>query len=587
MRDPVPDTPTQNRPAGGSDPRVLRARAYMLSRQRPVLWIGNVAVMTVCGIVLWKEHPQALVTLWCACNYALALVRILDWRRFEATQPDDPADLRRWLLRLTGFAAIGGAIWGAGALLFIDPGRPVEMIFLLAVFMGIGTGALPALCPHYAAFAAFVAPMFVPVAIALARIGETTTDLLAGLIVFFLVILLFFGRNLSRAITSSITTDLENARLLEAVSAARDEAERANVDKSRFLAAVSHDLRQPLYALGLFLGSLDRGELGPRNNGAVDDMQQAYGALEDMFDALLEISRLDAGAVEPLRRHLRCDDLVGRVVPEFARAAEIKGLRFEYSGTDAVVYTDPVLLERVLRNLLSNAIKYTDNGAVTVAAALVGDAVRITVADTGHGIPVDEQERIYDEYHQLENPEHDRSKGLGLGLSVVQRTCRLLEHPLHLESRLGEGSVFSVTLPRGDAAAVIQDSPDEPAGGLEGLFVVVVDDEPTIRRGMETLLEDRGCRTLTARDADTALEKLDAHERPPDLLICDFRLADGHTGVQAIERLRAAIDPELPALLMTGDTHEQVQTEAERLGLYVLRKPVKIPHLVKVVAELV
>ena len=571
------------------DPEITRARAYMLSRQRPVTWFGNLTVMTVCGAVLWDTFPHGQIIAWCASNYALAAVRLWDWRRFNREQTEDPHKLRRWMLQLMFYSTTGGAIWGAGALLFLDSTQLLQLIFMLAVFMGIGTGALPALCPHYGAFVTFVVPIFVPLAFKLLLFGEPITNVFAGLALFFLTIILFFGRNLSAAITNSITRDIENVRLLDEVTIAKETAERANVEKSGFLAAVSHDLRQPLYAMGLFLGSLDREAFGERNRELIDDIDNAYTALEDMFGALLEISRLDAGAIEPEWIHLPIDELLARLVPEFKHMAESKGIEFkyEYRNTRAVIHSDPVLLERVLRNLLSNAVKYTDSGKVSLEIKSTTDETIIRIIDTGHGIPESDLDRIFGEYHQLENPERDRSKGLGLGLSVVRRTCKLLAHPLSVESTVGHGSTFTVVVPQGDPERVALPAGPEESAGIAGLHVVVIDDEAPIRKGMTNLLTDSGCEVTAAADDEEALQLLKQISRPPDVLICDYRLRDGRTGLEAIERLRAAIDPELPALIMTGDTHTHLREEAERLGLYVLHKPVKIPHLMKVVRELV
>lgn len=569
------------------DPAITRARAYVLSRQRPVTWFGNLTVTTVCGAMLWDTFPHGQIIAWSASNYLLAAVRLWDWRRFNREQPEDPHKLERWMLQLTLYAATGGAVWGAAALLFLDSTQLLQMIFLLAVFMGIGTGALPALCTYYAAFAAFVVPIFVPLAIKLLLFGAPITNVFAGLALFFLIIILFFGRNLSAAITNSITLDIENARLLAEVTVVKDAAERANVEKSGFLAAVSHDLRQPLYAMGLFLGSLDREALAGRNRELIDDIDNAYAALEDMFGALLEISRLDAGAVEPVWMHFPIGESLARLTSEFRHAAKIKGIELAYDDSQAIIHSDPVLLERVLRNLLSNAVKYTDSGRISLEIGSTVDATMIRVVDTGHGIPGSDIDRIFDEYYQLENPERDRSKGLGLGLSVVRRTCKLLGHRLTVESTVGRGSTFTVVVPPGDPDRVVAPAAADESAGIAGLHVVVIDDEPQIRKGMTTLLTDSGCEVTAAADGEEALRLMKEIARPPDVLICDYRLRDGRTGLEAVEQLRAAIDPELPALLMTGDTHADLHEEADRLGLYILHKPIKIPHLMKVIRELV
>jgi two-component system, sensor histidine kinase len=569
------------------DPAVTRARAYMLNRQRPVLLFGNLAVMAVCAAVLWGDFPRYQVLAWVVSNVGLTAIRIRDLRRFNRERPTAPDRLERWMREFMFFTAIGGIIWGAGAVLFLDTANFILMMFVLTVFMGIGTGALPALCPHYGAFVAFVVPMFIPVVVKLLVAAGAVTNVLAGLMLFFVLCILYFAGNLSQAITDSITVDLENARLLDEVTLAKDAAERANAQKSGFLAAVSHDLRQPLYAMGLFLGSLDRDGLVARNRELIADIENAYVALEEMFGALLELSRLDAGAVAPQRLHFPLHELIARLLPEFEHAAMLKDIELVYEKTGAVVYSDPVLLERILRNLLSNAVKYTDEGRIAIEIVSDSEDAVVQIIDTGHGIAEHDLPQIFDEYHQLENPERDRTKGLGLGLSVVQRSCDLLGHRISVSSEPGKGSCFSVSMQVGDSDLVTDTVDVAPESFISGLHVVVIDDEAQIVKGMKTLLTDHGCHVTAAGDSDDALRLLEDTPRPPDILVCDYRLRDGKTGLDAVEKLRSAVDPELPAVLMAGDTHAQLLEEAEQHDLYVLHKPVKIPHLMKVIRELV
>lgn len=571
------------------DYNVARARAAMLTEQRPLLLLGNLGVLSVTGVVLWQAFPPLHVIAWCSVSYLLIVAHLLDYRSFPENPPLRDDDLGRWLRHVVIFSAAGGVIWGVGGVLFVDPAQPVYMIFMITVLMGTGTGAMPAFGPLYRAFAVFVVPMFVPVVILLLISGELTIAVLGALIGFFLVLILFFGWNIAAAITRSITVDVENTRLLGVVTEARDDAERANVDKSRFLASVSHDLRQPLAAMGLFLEALNRDQLESRNRELIDDIGTSYVALQDMCEALLEISRLDAGAVIPeLRTFIADVGFVKRLTTGFETAAHDKGLGFEVVFASEVikVRSDPVLLERVLRNLLSNAVKYTDLGHVRLTLDSDADTVRFAVTDTGHGIPATSLDSVFDEYEQLENPERDRAKGLGLGLSVVRRMCDLLEHEVEVRSEPGAGSAFVVTAPVGEGPVIVTE-PVVATVAIAGLHVAVIDDEESIRRGVTSLLTEAGAEVTAEADTVALLAALGAVARPPDCLICDYRLRDGHTGVEAIDEVRAALDPELPALILTGDTHARLLDEANARGLYVLHKPLKVAHLMNVIGELV
>ncbi|MFT7472706.1 MAG: signal transduction histidine kinase, partial [Kiritimatiellia bacterium] len=434
----------------------------MLASQRPVYLFGNLLVMLITGAALWSAAPPTLILIWCISGALLTLLRVLDWRKFQRQRPEQPAQISNWLQQFMFFTAVGGIIWGVGGFWFIDPVEPQRMIFLITVFLGIGTASIPALCLHFAGFAAFVIPMFLPLILKLTLSGQPFLAVLASLLFCYLIVILFFGRNLNAAITTSITLELENALLLEQVTVAKEQAELANVEKSRFLASVSHDVRQPLYAMGLFLGSLERNDLSVRNGELIRDIENAYSALEDMCQALLEISRLDAGAVEPNVVSISLSELVQRLVPDAQRGSDDKALEFHYQLEQSIcVRSDPILLERILRNLLSNAVKYTDSGFVSIEAEKVEQNMVVTISDSGHGISSDDYEKVFDEYQQLENPERDRTKGLGLGLSVVRRMCDLLQHSIRVDSVIGKGSKFSVTVPLGDPNSIVQPTIEE------------------------------------------------------------------------------------------------------------------------------
>ena len=395
-------------------------------------------------------------------------------------------------------------------------------------------------------------------------------------------------------VVRDVTDEKETERALRESEAenrrARTEAERANVAKSKFLAAASHDLRQPVQSLLLFAALLGQQLAGHASAPVLASMNQALDALKVLLDSLLDVSRLDAGIIAPHMVAFAADDLLGRLAGEYAVQAAGKGLTLRVVPTRGWLRSDPALLERVLRNLMENALRYTARGGIVIGCRRAGaDAVRLVVADTGLGIADDQRAAIFDEFYQVGNPERDRSQGLGLGLAVVRRLCDLMEHTVTLDSRPGRGSSFAVTVA---TAAPVRPLGEErgalivPAAG-QGLRVLVIDDEAIVRTGLAALLEAWGYRVLAAGCADEATRLLAANDSDADLIIADYRLRDGHTGPDAIERVNAQLGRRLPALIITGDTAPERMVEAQRNGHGLLHKPVAAERLRELVARLV
>jgi CheY-like chemotaxis protein/anti-sigma regulatory factor (Ser/Thr protein kinase) len=304
-------------------------------------------------------------------------------------------------------------------------------------------------------------------------------------------------------------------------------------------------------------------------------IEASVAALDSLFGALLDISRLDAGVVEVRKQTFAIGPLLERICRDYEGEASAKGLTITRSASSARVNSDPILIERILRNLVSNAVRYTREGSVLIGCRRAGPGLRVEVWDTGIGIPAAYQQRIFEEYFQLENPERDRAKGLGLGLAIIRRLANLLQCELTLRSQPGKGSCFRVTLPlsadRGpspEAAAEVEAM--ERGRGL----LVVIDDEAAIREAMASLLQGWGYAVISAGSGEEMLTKLANHPTRPDLIISDYRLRGEETGIQAIARLQSEFNEAIPALLVTGDTAKDRLTEAQASGLVLLHKPV-------------
>jgi len=382
------------------------------------------------------------------------------------------------------------------------------------------------------------------------------------------------------------------ARLGEATRELRlkkEEAEKASVAKSRFLATASHDLRQPMHALGLFVESL-RAEIGgpERARHLLDRIQSSIIWLEQMFDALLDISLLDADVIEKKVRDFPVQTLLARLDTLYSRFAIERGLRFSVAASSAWIRSDPALLDRVLQNLVSNAIKYTQEGGVVLGCRRHASALSIEIWDSGPGIAREHQAEIFQEFFQIDNPERDRSKGLGLGLAITQRIASLLGHPVRLRSVPGRGSVFAIEVPYGDAAqgGAVHLAMQDAIEPFAGVRVAVIDDEPEIVEATTRLLERWGCVVLGADSEAQMLELLGRNAGAPDFLICDYRLRQGQDGLSVIRNIRAATRKNLPAVLISGDTAPEHVEKARASGIDMLRKPVAPARLRQVMRHL-
>jgi signal transduction histidine kinase/ActR/RegA family two-component response regulator len=366
------------------------------------------------------------------------------------------------------------------------------------------------------------------------------------------------------------------AGLEQKVDERTHELAAANQAKSRFLASASHDLRQPMHALGLFIAQLRARIHDLETLAIVGKVESAVTALQELLDALLDISRLDAGVVSPTPIDFRLQALFTRLEASFAPQAERKGVRLRAAPTRLAVLSDPVLLERILLNFLTNAVRYTERGAILLGCRRHGKHVRIEVWDTGVGIAPEHIEAIFQEFYQVGNPERDRAKGLGLGLAIAARLARLLGSRIEMRSHPGKGSVFAIELPVGVARAEIETAnAPAPIESLPGARVLVVDDDVLVREAMASLLAQWGCRVTMAATGAEAAAALDGEGGVPDAVLCDYRLPGGETGVDVIARLRAAAGRPVPAALITGDTAPERLREAKLAGHALLHKPVR------------
>jgi signal transduction histidine kinase/CheY-like chemotaxis protein len=368
-----------------------------------------------------------------------------------------------------------------------------------------------------------------------------------------------------------------HATLERKVEERTQQLEMANLAKSRFLAAASHDLRQPLHALGLFVAQLRPDMSAQDRSRIVERINASVAAMNELFNALLDISKLDAGALTPNVMDFPVAQLLLRIDQTFAEPARQKDVSLQVLPSDAWVRCDFILLERILFNLVSNAVRYTKRGGVVVACRKRGERLRIEVWDTGPGIAEDQRQNIFSEFYRVGDPDRDERAGLGLGLAIVDRLCTLLGLPIELTSVVGKGSRFTVVASRATAQVVAAERPIAARASVDassGKLIVVIDDDAPVRDGMRGLLRSWGCRVVSGDTAAAAIKGLGPQGPAPDLVISDYQLSDGKTGIEAIEQVRREFGDAIPAFLISGDTHSEPLSQARANGLHLLHKPV-------------
>ena len=563
---------TQDSPA--LEARIRAERVALVHGQGHALVLGAAVAAAATMLFPWWRGDGAFPHAWLAALGAISLARvgaIHAWRR----RGERAAGEARWgrLFWLGTFAS--GLLWSAWAVLRHDPAGIEFQLLLTTIVAGMVAVSATTAGVYLPAFATFSVPVALPLAALHLGSGRDELMLAGALLGVFLAVAAAVAARVSRRQAELVRARRRVEELLESVAGEKRIAEAAVVAKTRFLAAASHDLRQPLHALTLLIDALRRTVEGDEAPAIVDDVAASTDALKALLDSLLDLSRLDAETVPFEPRHVALAPLAERLGRRFLPAAREKGIGLRVrADADAVARTDPILLERVLGNLLANAVRYTERGGVTLDVARApGGACRVRIDDTGVGIPAAAREEVFGEYVRLGDPERSPERGLGLGLSIVRRLCALMDVPLAMESGPGAGTRFRLEVPAGEAARVVPESGPVPEVAGDGVLVLVVEDEPAVLEATARALEGRGCRVLRAASAREALREAALAGRDPDLVVSDLGLGD-ESGIDAVAALREAIDPTLPALIVTGDTCPERLGEIRSSGLEALCKPV-------------
>lgn len=557
-------------------------QARLIHRNIPTAVVGGFVVAILTATVFAQVVPLESALAWLIAAALLSTYRFTVWWRYRGRlQTHDQA--QRWLREAMVGAAISGILWGSGFFVLV----PVDLVDyqLLYVWAAVmmSVSAMFSFSAYYPCFIAFLVPWTIPGIVGMAKHMTILHWGIALGIPIFAAVAARFMFTFSQVFIETLKLRYENVDLVAQLTQQKEAAEAANLAKSRFLAVASHDLRQPMHALNLYVGSLAALDLSERARALLGNVRHCGEAMDKMFRALLDVSRLDAGTVLPETRSFFIASLLERIRVEFEPQARNKGLELRIVSCGATVHSDPSLVERVLRNLVANAITHTSRGKVLVGCRRLKGKLRVAVYDSGPGIATEHQASVFEEFYQVGNPERDRSKGLGLGLAIVARLAKLLSTPITLQSESGKGTMFAVDLPRvrkKDGEQVVAHAvPNTWRNDLSGIYVVVVDDEVAILDATRTLLETWGCEVVTAASGTEAIQRLGSSARVPDVLMCDYRLRSHEDGISVVEALRAEFNEDIPAMLITGDTGPERIREIEASGLLVLHKPLREEQL--------
>ena len=559
---------------------VLREQVALLRHNFPMTLLASLATALGTLWIMVRVVEVQAITVWLLSHTLVVALVYLTLRTIAPGQGDVTHAARK----LFACMAAMGLSWGSLGYVVLRWGTPESVIYAIGIISTVSSGALGLGAPLFRAYVTYLTCAIGGVMLAVALGGGPVKWPALLLTSVYYALTCMQARTADRATRRSIALKLENDRLVSQLReesqralAAQEAAEQADRDKSRFLAAASHDLRQPLHAMGLFLESLQRSPLNDHQRTVLGHAHAASGAAAEMLTTLLDYSRLEAGVVKVRPDAFAVQPLLTALEQEFGAQADTAGLVYRTRETSAAAFADRSLVGLVMHNFISNALRYTRQGGVLIACRTRGKRLALEVWDTGPGIPRGEWDNIFKEFHQLGNPERDRRKGLGLGLAIVQRLAREMHTSVEVRSQPGRGSVFRLWLDRWQGALQDDTAPAPDGRSLAGLKVLAIDDDEAVRMGMQSLLQSWGCVCITAESSADALECLE--DLTPDLIITDFRLRHEETGKQVLEALRAYLGTPVPAIIMTGDTSPQRLRDAQSTSALLLHKPVSTGQL--------
>lgn len=568
-------------------------RVQLLYKQALPGFIVHVVVITATTYSLslaLSTGPE--VYIWGGAMIALGFIRLGTILRFQRkpAQEIDPIGALLAFFVIIGLTGIG---WGVGGVFILPPDAERQQIFFIMMLSGTAAGTVATLSPFFSAQILAIVTSIVPLMIKLAFVGDTDQLLMSAALLLFTFAMIATGRSTNLAIVNGLKLRLENMGLLKDLREKGKALEISSRVKTRFLAAASHDLRQPLHALRLQSESLTiRAGNDPRIQSVTKRISRSVGVMERLLNSLLDISRLDAGVVHPHTTTFRIDIVLKTLEEEFRATADAAGCDLRIVFCSTTVSTDATLLETILRNFLTNAIRHAPGAKILVGCLHRNDKLRLFVIDNGDGIPTDQKDRVFEEFYQADNPVADGNEGLGLGLSIVRRLTDLLGLPLGFFSQENRGTCFSIDLPKSSAITLPKPGQDFATYGENkperGCKVWIIDDDEQGRISLADVIEGWGYMPVAAVASRSLLNDEEVSSIIPHALLVDYRLKGSESGLSAITEIREFFgDNELPAIIVTGDTAPDRLKEIQSNGIHVLHKPVVAGRLRALLSTLV
>ncbi|ROH84540.1 response regulator [Pseudomethylobacillus aquaticus] len=544
--------------------------------------IGSFTAIAVLTAIAFNQADQLPAKLWLALALIGQILRIsIIYLPRLKVRINILATMRVYQL----VAGLVGLIFGA-FLMFFPALSEIERSIVTVIFLGLCSGSVANTPGQRAVFMLFATPILVGLSLAwglteIANYPEWISLAMVGLILLYTFMLFEMSKNSWQLIQEGYQLRFRDQQQKRLLLQALKEAEDANRSKTRFLAAASHDLRQPLHTISLVSATLGLHHLGEESQRLVKILNEVSMSLSSQLNDLLDISKLDAGIVEAHVQATNISAILSNIYAEFELSIADKGLKTTVNlSSNTKSLTDPQLIHRIFRNLLHNAIKFTDEGSISIDVydAPSGRHVCVAISDTGRGIALEHQQEIFQEFYQVDNANRDRSQGFGLGLSIVKRLADLLQIKLEMESIPEKGTRFTLSIPvePDQSASSDENHHSKDDTTLFDLRVLVVDDEEIIRTATELLLETLGCECMSAASSLAALQ-IATHWKP-DIMLADFRLSDGDTGINAAKSLRT-LYPDLPIMLISGDTAPDLLQTIRASGFKLLHKPLSLGSL--------
>ena len=550
-------------------------------------------IALVFWLAMYHQLSSPVVLAWAGAIHLNQIVRYV-WVRRDARKFETPEDNPKSAMLLLFLLGVNGAIWGSAALLFLPLSDVLIASFVVVVTLSIHSGGMTWMAPVKAAVISFSVPLTLLLTLALLR-KEETVYWVGGVLIFLYAMTSWkYAMQHHKLLADSLFARYEKVALAEQLAEQVELVELASQEKTRFLAAASHDLRQPLHAIALCSAVLEISLRNGPDHDTANRLLKSIHLLGNSFDAMLDISRLDAGTVQAAVAPTPLQSVFEALNGVFSEQADERGLELRVRSTPLWVYTDANLLQRMLENLAANALKYTPQAGVVVVARQRQEKVWIDVRDTGLGMAPNQIKPIFDEFYQVNNPGRDRSKGLGIGLSIVDRLSRLLGHPVVVRSRLGGGSLFRLVVPH----ATAQHQPPFLDGRTSDLprpdarlpkRVMLLDDDRDVQQAMAQLLKMHGMETTCVGTTDEAMAALQSQvpDAPHTVLLSDVRLADGEDGLLFSTRLAGRMAQPPKVVLLTGETSPESLQRLRESRFDVLFKPVDAQTLLDTLARAV